>query len=133
MQEAETGRIMVPGQPRGKKILQETPISAEKKLDVMVCTCHPSNGGKLTWAKRGKKGWSHGSSSKAPMEARVKFWVQTTAKREKKKNQKRTISSSRHCSINRNTETVHTGQCLALGGSGEVLSHVLGRTFYLPN
>jgi hypothetical protein len=43
--EAEMGRIKIPGQPRQKSL--QDPISMEKKLGVVVCSCHPSDNGKL--------------------------------------------------------------------------------------
>jgi hypothetical protein len=44
-EKAEIKRIIVQGQPRQKD--QETPISTEKKLSVVMCACHPSDSGKL--------------------------------------------------------------------------------------
>jgi hypothetical protein len=41
MQEAEIRRITVPGQPKAKKKAQ-----GRKILSMVVCTCHPSDGGK---------------------------------------------------------------------------------------
>jgi hypothetical protein len=38
--EAEIGRIEVPGQPRGKKLMRS--YLNRKKLGMVVCTCHPS-------------------------------------------------------------------------------------------
>jgi hypothetical protein len=40
-QEAEVGRIMVPGQPRHKKFTK-THLNRGKKLGVVGCTCHPN-------------------------------------------------------------------------------------------
>jgi hypothetical protein len=37
-QEADIGRIMLPGQPRQKLARPHL----EKKLEVVVCTCHPA-------------------------------------------------------------------------------------------
>jgi hypothetical protein len=34
-------KITVPGQPRQKSFLE--PISMKKKLDMVACTCHPSD------------------------------------------------------------------------------------------
>jgi hypothetical protein len=53
---------MVPDQPGGKMFMR-TPISTEKMLDVVVCTCHPNHGGKCkiggsqsrqAWGKKNK-------------------------------------------------------------------------------
>jgi hypothetical protein len=44
-EKAEIKRIIVQGQPRQKD--QETPISTEKKLSVVVVTCQPSYTGSL--------------------------------------------------------------------------------------
>jgi hypothetical protein len=41
--EAEIQRIMVPGQPGLKKSLLDA-ISMEKKVGMVVCTCHPRKG-----------------------------------------------------------------------------------------
>jgi hypothetical protein len=43
--EAYIGKITVPGQP-GKK-LGDPHLKKKKKLNVLACTCHPHNGGKL--------------------------------------------------------------------------------------
>jgi hypothetical protein len=72
--EAEMGRIMVQDQP-GQKACEIS--NWGEKLGVVVCTCHPSHGGKPkkigglcskpAWAKnQSEKGWRHGSSSRVP-------------------------------------------------------------------
>jgi hypothetical protein len=40
MQEAEIGKITIPGQPRQKKFAR--PYLSGKQLGVVLCACHPS-------------------------------------------------------------------------------------------
>jgi hypothetical protein len=52
--EAEIGRIAVPGQSGAKKKFVKHHLTT-KKLDVVVCVCHPSYCGKLKIGGLGSK------------------------------------------------------------------------------